>query len=239
MWGAKVPRRFFSDAHWSEPLRWNREAGKEKKRRRVFCASMADVFERRRELKPWREKLWMLIEQTSWLDWLLLTKRPSLIGRYTPWQDEWPRNVWLGTTAESQKWADQRIPRLVEHPAAIKFLSCEPLLGPLNLGPWLDKLDWVIAGGESGAHARPMNPQWVRDLRDQCIAAGIAFHFKQWGHWRPDPFTSYGQRRVIRLVDASAGVLEMVALGKKAAGRDLDGQFWDGFPTPTPNVSVS
>lgn len=229
VWGAKAPRRFFKDIHWKEPLRWNDEAAEAQERRRVFCASMADVFENRRELSIWREKLWGLIECTPWLDWLLLTKRPSLVGRFVPWESRWPSNVWLGTTAESQEWAEQRIPFLLSYPAVVRFVSCEPLLGPLDLRPWLNSLSWVIAGGESGPSARPMNPLWARKLRDQCLSEGVPFHFKQWGHWSPES-SKHENGKVLQLKDASGTTIRMVARGKKASGRRLDGKVWDGFP---------
>lgn len=224
VWGAKAPRRFFSDAHWAEPLRWNREAVADGRRRRVFCASMADVFEDRRELDPWRERLAILIRSTPNLDWLLLTKRPQKVTALAPWGKDWPRNVWLGTTVESQAWAERRLPELAQVPARIRFLSCEPLLGPLDLRHWLGTtVQWIIAGGESGPRARPSDPEWFRDLRDQCTARGVAFHFKQWGNWAPlggtDFFTA-GSRESGRLV----------RVAKRAAGRELDGRTWDQLP---------
>lgn len=235
LWGAKADRRFFGEAHWREPLRWNKEAESQGVRRRVFCASMADVFENRRALNPWRDKLWEIIEQTPWLDWLLLTKRPSLVGRYVPWGNAWPRNIWLGTTAESQVFANQRLPELVEYPAVVRFVSCEPLLGELNLRPWLKMISWVIAGGESGARARPMNPAWVRSLRDQCLSAGVPFHFKQWGHWVPIELVRESPpRKVIDIRGQAGQVHRMVAIGKKAAGRSLDGITWDEVPQVPP-----
>ena len=192
IWGPKSERRFFSEAHWRHPIRWNEAAGRKGIRARVFCASMADIFEDRRELDEWRERVWPLIEATPNLDWLLLTKRPQRVAKCVPWKAAWPNNVWVGTTAENQKWADKRIPYLIDIPAKVRFLSCEPLLGELDLSQWLktsqpapNRVDWVIAGGESGAKARPMNPQWVRNLRDQCVRAKVPFHFKQWGHWAP------------------------------------------------------
>lgn len=232
LWGSKTPRRFFSEAHWSEPIRWNREAKQLGQRRRVFCASMADVFENRRDLDIWRTKLWELIALTPWLDWLLLTKRINLVNRYVPCDNNWPQNVWLGTTVESQEWADIRIPILLQYTAVVRFISCEPLLGPINLQPWLKSLHWVIAGGESGPKSRPMNPSWVRDLRDQCLSESVPFHFKQWGNWRPESDLEIEhERRVIRLTEPSGEALPMVALGKKASGRDLDGKTWDEFPS--------
>jgi len=238
LWGGKrTPRRFFSDAHWKEPLKWNLEARKEGKRRRVFCASMADVFEDREDLKPWRERLWPIIEATESLDWLLLTKRPENVACSVPWKRKWPLNVWLGTTVENQKVAKQNIPLIVSIPAAVRFLSCEPLLGPMDLKKWLKPsgknrrgINWVIAGGESGHHSRPMNPVWVEDLRDQCLAAGVPFHFKQWGHWGPE---NPADRRAVMTVDVpgrDGRPIRLFRLGKGETGRMLEGRTWDGFP---------
>lgn len=226
-WGVSAGRRFFGDKHWNEPLKWNAKAGAEGIRRRVFCASMADVFEDRPELVEPRARLFALIEATPGLDWLLLTKRPENMERLARdvWPDEWPPNVWAGCTVEDQQRADERILELVSVPAAIRFLSCEPLIGPVDLRRWLEidrlidskewersgfrpEIDWVICGGESGHGARPMDPEWARSLRDQCQAAGVAFLFKQWGEH-----------------DGS-----LVRLGKHAAGRELDGRTWDQFP---------
>jgi protein gp37 len=237
VWGARTSRRFFSDAHWREPLKWNRDAAVAGERRRVFCASMADVFEPRHDLNAWRERLWPLIEATPFLDWLLLTKRPEYVGDCVPWGRRWPPNVWLGTTVENQHWAEKRLPILVEYPAVVRFASCEPLLGALDLRRWLRlaprRLDWVIAGGESGHKARPMNPSWVRALRDECTRARVPFHFKQWGHWRPDDCTEADLRtRAIVKLDDGARVT-LVRLGKHATGRDLDGETWDGLPYPS------
>jgi protein gp37 len=114
IWGRSAPRRFFSDQHWRAPLAWNSEAQDEGVRRRVFCASMGDVFEGRTDLNEWRVRLWQLIEDTPWLDWLLLTKRPERALDYVPWDLEWPENVWVGTTVENQRWVDHRRKRLVK-----------------------------------------------------------------------------------------------------------------------------
>jgi protein gp37 len=226
VWGARVPRRFFGDDHWNGPIRWNREAELEGRRRRVFCASMADVFEDRRDLDVWRDRLWKLIGETPNLDWLLLTKRPQAIGRLVPWRSEWPLNVWLGTTAENQKWADERLPELIKNPARVRFLSCEPLLGNLSLQPWLGKhIQWVIAGGESGGKSRPTDPSWVRGLRDECQQRAVPFHFKQWGNWAP-----LNEVRENALVKQLASGARMIRMPKKSAGRLLDGQIWDGAP---------
>jgi protein gp37 len=226
VWGSTARRRNFTDEHWRSPLVWNREAERTKIRRRVFCASMADVFEGRRDLDRWRKKLWTLIAATSWLDWLLLTKRPENVMGMTPWPDDWPSNVWIGTTVENQEWGEKRLPHLVSLPAEVRFVSCEPLLDRLDLTPWLPSgssdrasaIDWVIAGGESGPQARPMRLEWVRQIRDQCVARAVPFHFKQWGEWAPYGGTDTLLRR----------------LGKKAAGRRLDGRTWDQLPTVAP-----
>jgi len=235
LWSKGAPRRAPSDFYWRQPLAWDKEAARKGRRARVFCASMADVFEDRRDLDTLRQRLWRLIEDTRNLDWLLLTKRPDRIGDLAPWNKTWPANVWLGTTAENQKWAARRLPHLLANPAAVHFISCEPLLGPVDLREWLPArgrnraVSWVIAGGESGHRARPMNPEWARSLRDQCRARGVPFHFKQWGNWRPAAATSNG--RELRAMSTSSGsTVVMVRLTKKASGRTLDGRRWDGVP---------
>jgi protein gp37 len=229
LWGRSAPRRFFGADYWRQPLRWDEHARLAGERRRVFCASMADLFEARSDLHRWREQLWPLIESTPNLDWLLLTKRPQNIHRMAPWRDSWPPNVWLGTTAENQKHADLRIPRLLELPARVRFISAEPLLGPLTLRQWAG-IDWVIAGGESGHGARPTDPAWVRSLRDESKDAGVAFHFKQWGHWAPSIPAGARARQQLRLGPVPDHALTLYGLGKAAAGRLLDGRTWDEFP---------
>jgi protein gp37 len=202
-WGDGEPRRFFDDQHWREPLRWNRRAERAGQRARVFCGSMCDVFERDGhghiddDLHGARMRLYDVIEETPWLDWLLLTKRPENFAQMLPWVKP-PANVWLGVTAEDQERADERIPLLLETPAAVRFVSCEPLLGPVDLGavrlrdgdalgPGLfdratgTHLDWVIVGGESGPRARPCCAKWIRDIIGQCRAAGTSCFVKQLG----------------------------------------------------------
>jgi protein gp37 len=230
LWGRYAPRREFGDDYWRQPVRWNMEALRSGERRRVFCASMADVFEGRAQLNQWRERLWPLIEETPALDWLLLTKRPQNVERMVPWIRVWPDNVWLGTTAENQKYADLRIPFLLAAPARVHFISAEPLLGPLSLAKWRG-IDWVIAGGESGHGARPTDPGWVRALRDECKASNVAFHFKQWGHWAPTVPEGIAVRRRVELRPQSESGSILYGLGKAAAGRELDGRTWDEFPT--------
>jgi protein gp37 len=236
LWGARAPRRFFGDNHWREPLRWEAEAAAGQRRERVFCASMADVFEWRADLNEHRARLFQLIDETPNLDWLLLTKRPQHILRMTPWRDAWPHNVWVGTTVENQRFADLRLPQLLRVPARVRFLSCEPLLGPLNLRSWFNSrgyypVDWIIAGGESGAHSRPMHPDWALGLLDQCQRAHVPFHFKQWGHWGPANTINVPTPVTTFTFDNERPV-DMVGAGKGRTGRLLQGATWDGLPHP-------
>jgi protein gp37 len=274
-WGDQAERRRTSESNWRQPLKWNREAEQAGERRRVFCASLADVFEDHPTIMPgWRADLGRLIQNTPYLDWLLLTKRPGNVVRMLP--DFWinfsepygmPENVWLGTTVENQETADKRIPELLKIPARVRFLSCEPLLGPIQLGVSFvggsfalydygvpdSRFHWVIAGGESGPNARPSHPYWFRSLRDQCQAAGVAFHFKQHGEWVAGsqvdqslianvPAGSIGGSKLCWM--SPDGQLSktgechttpgpdalMHKLGKVRAGRLLDGVEHNGFP---------
>lgn len=205
VWGRDVGRRRFGDNHWREPLRWHARAASEGVRRRVFCASMADVFEDLRELDAERARLWDLIAATPCLDWLLLTKRPQNIGRLFVGS---LANVWLGTTVESPEWM-WRIRYLREAPAVVHFLSIEPLVQPIpDLAAQLEHIEWVIAGGESGAHARPQSPDAFRQIRDAAVGRGIPFHFKQWGEHSDS----------------------LVRIGVKKSGCLLDGVEWKQFP---------
>ena len=210
VWGDNGTRVVAAENYWRQPIKWNRDAEKAGERRRVFCASLADVFEDRPELVPWRQRLFHLIGRTTWLDWLLLTKRPENVERMGYDQELWytqdglPRNVWLGVSVEDQQRADERIPLLLTVPAAVRFISAEPLLGPVNMlqsdafddgegggvayaiaGIEWDigkpGVDWVIAGGESGGRARPCRVEWVRSIVEQCKAAGVACFVKQLG----------------------------------------------------------
>jgi protein gp37 len=255
-WEPGAPRKRTSERNWKQPLAWNRAAAAAGVRRRVFCASLADVFDNQVP-EDWRADLFHLIARTDNLDWLLLTKRPQNIAKMLPqaasdhwaaWGEGWP-NVWLGTTAENQAEADRRIPHLLAVPAKVRFLSCEPLLGPVDLRAvsWghsnaLHRIDWVIAGGESGAGARPMHPAWARRLRDQCDAAVVPFFFKQWGEWTnlnaqgcampdpprrgPGPHKTDGGFTVFEFDDG----LSVGHIGKKAAGALLDGREHKAFP---------
>lgn len=255
------------------PLRWKRP-------RRIFLSSMTDVF------GAWvtdemLDRILAVMALTPQHTYQVLTKRPERAREYLtgdrgelkaaitvnsirikgvdPRPVQWPvPNVWLGTSVEEQRAADERIPHLRATPAAKRFLSCEPLLGPLELEPYLfdGEVDWVIVGGESGKNARPMHPDWARALRDQCQAAGVPFFFKQWGNWAPceireggelnppQPLTRMMQWR--RWHDGSTvgiepgqtvdqwfrpGTVLAIPGGKKAAGRQLDGRTWDAVPS--------
>jgi protein gp37 len=250
LWGVHADRREFGDKHWIDPVKWNAKASEAGERRRVFCASMADVFDKNAPIGA-RERLWKLIEETPNLDWLLLTKRIGNVQEMIPirWLAELPRNIWLGITVINQEEADRDIPKLLRVPAAVRFLSMEPLLGPVDLwkyfdhgskGSWKYGLDWVIVGGESGPEARPMHPDWARSLRDQCGAAGVPFLFKQWGEWisadqKECPTGPSWLWRWSDGKDYERGLWRtasqlMCRAGKKAAGRMLDGRTHDGFP---------
>lgn len=260
-------------------------------RARVFCSSLADVFDNAVDPK-WRADLFALIEETPNLDWLLLTKRIgnagkmirdarlSLVGSTRLVVPEVLPNVWLGATIVNQAEADRDVPKLLDTPAAKRFLSMEPLLGPVDLWhlampdskrtiqafdgldskgcvQFLGGLDWVIVGGESGAEARPMSIQWARELRDQCDEACVPFLFKQWGEWAPAKvrpsespgkfafgdydhdrthfvrtehyprsFTSFGAKCILERV------------GKKAAGRLLDGREHNGVPNSLQHLTT-
>jgi protein gp37 len=192
VWGpAKTTaRRVFGDKHWGEPLKWNKAAEKAGERRRVFCSSMADVFEDHPTIDAEREKLWPLIRATPWLDWQLLTKRPERIAANLPadWGTGYD-NVWLGASIETQDYIE-RIVILGDIPARVRFVSAEPLLGPVSLRSFWELLEesevwWLIVGGESGAGCRPMDLDWVRTLRHECIEFGVAFFLKQLGGSNP------------------------------------------------------
>lgn len=206
-------RRRTQSGNWKQPIKWDTAAAVEGKRALIFCASLADVFDNQAD-PEWRADLWRLIEVTPNLDWLLLTKRPQNIANMLPgdWRDGYP-NVWLGTTVENQEEANRRIPHLLAVPAKVHFLSCEPLLGPVDLrrvstfrfrgaevldaltgtlegmfGDYcatrLPPIDWVIVGGESGAGAREMFQPHAEDLALQCEATSRAFFMKQMGGLR-------------------------------------------------------
>jgi protein gp37 len=189
-WGPTAPR--VKTKTWKEPLKWNRAAAAAGVRRRVFCASLADVFEDRPELAPWRTELFALIDATPHLDWLLLTKRPENIKRMLPMRKTPAPNLWLGATLEDKRY--DRVVHLREVPAVVHFLSCEPLLE--HVSPNLDGISWVIIGGESGGGARPFNVAWARSLIRRCREAGVAPFVKQLGanvRTRNDDFLTGGR----------------------------------------------
>jgi len=189
IWGKNGTRVTASESKWHEPLEWDRESRVSGIRAKVFCASLADIFEGIETMpssavdavEQARSRLWGLIQRTPNLDWLLLTKRPENIAKMIPaeWLGNPLTNVWYGSSVENQAMADRRIPLLKAVPAHIRFLSCEPLLGRIQLE--LSDIDWVIVGGESGAGARPMSADWVQDIKYQCERAGVPLFFKQWG----------------------------------------------------------
>ena len=321
IWGPQGTRVRASNEHWRLPVKWNREAEAAGVRARVFCASLADVFEDwhgpivvnvggdlvnlgtdgrasrgpddRLTMNDLRRDLFALIDATPWLDWILLTKRPENVRRMLVPHclDEVPghvrqnegdgtrlrrrENVWLLTSIANQEDADRNLPELLKcrDLAAVLGVSAEPLIGPADLSPWMfstdgfvstpdrgpvhrddggNALDWVIVGGESGPHARPMHPVWARSIRDQCQASGVPFFFKQWGEWCEGIVSPYASARnpaailyrtglfanrdqdftpeVSRLMRLEQDPIFITRIGKKAAGRLLDGRTWDELP---------
>jgi protein gp37 len=206
LWGPKGERHVTADANWRKPLAWNEAARKAGVRAKVFCASLADVFEDRRDLDAPRARLFALIEQTPHLDWQLLTKRAEAIARLVPplWmRDGFPDNVWMGVSVEDQKRADERLPYLVRIPAPIRFLSCEPLLEDVDLSAGIGGVHWVIVGGESGNGARVFDVSWAESIIDQCRNVGVACFVKQLGarvEWQ-----DYHHDHALRLRDSHGG----------------------------------
>lgn len=284
-WGVGEARRRTADSTWKQPKAWNARHdaffAEHGRRQRVFCASLADVFDNEVD-NNLRNELLGLIYDTPNLDWLLLTKRignvPRLMEECTEPGKQWelPPNVWLGATIVNQEEANRDIPKLLAVPAATRFLSIEPLLGQVDLTrvygiphcapfnalrpvgcvqhadgfclgdcKWRFRgIDWVIVGGESGPGARPMHPDRARSLRDQCADADVPFLFKQHGEWVQTDAVAGGdlggdmRRGTVRLVKrvgesdghAHRGDVFMRRVGKRAAGRELDGVTHDGFP---------
>ncbi len=255
------------------PLFW-------KKPRRVFVNSMSDLFHEKIP-DDFIEDVFGIMSLATQHTFQILTKRPDrmldfykrcVYNGHMKGNHPLP-NVWIGVSVEDQKVADERLPLLLDIPAAIRFLSCEPLLGPVDLwrglGPEIipqmhapgakcghhgvllqgracpicfpKTVDWVISGGECGPHARPMHPQWVRSLRDQCVSTGVPFFFKQWGEF--GSATPQNCEKPIRFVELdgtdstewtldqhSLSTAMMARVGKRSAGRMLDGRTWDEFP---------
>lgn len=276
-WGPKAPRVKTSKSNWKQPLRWNKAAEAAGERHRVFCASLADVFEDRFLIEAYRLELFELIRATPHLDWLLLTKRPENVRKMisaaidltvtTPWDtravgdwlQDWsngvaPANVWLGTTVEDQQRADERIPALLEVPAKVRFLSCEPLLERVDLNypkslfpdgpahccsgfecgcygkpidpPLMWGINWVIIGGESGPGARVFALDWARDLVRQCRASGALPFVKQLG-------AAPNQSQDSALAAAGIFPPDSGALGRRLEPmklKDSHGGDWDEWP---------
>ena len=274
-----------------QPLKWKRP-------RRIFVNSMSDLFHKDVP-DDFIARVFAVMAAAPQHTFQVLTKRHArmkallnsdklvgAVGRHwsandsVPATEFWPGwplpNVWCGVSVETQQWANLRIPALLETPAAVRFLSCEPLLGRVDLRhhltghcpehdfpggfcvqrdhPGVQHIGWVIAGGESGPKARPMHPAWVRAIRDHCQAAGVPFLFKQWGEWAPvaDADDWRNRRESDWLIRSNgyaypmaepqeapgdpASEVVMRRVGKKAAGRELDGRTWDEYPqTPAPS----
>lgn len=268
-WGAGAPRRRTAPDSWRMPLRWDRKARELGQRFRIF-PSLCDPFDNAVD-PAWRRDLFELIARTPNLDWLLLTKRignardmlnevvDELSHGLNTWDElAWP-TVWLGATIVNQAEADRDISKLLAVPARVRFLSMEPLLGPVSFdgmfasANWrdctnaLEELDWLIAGGESGRGARPIHPDWARHLRDQCVAADVPFFFKQWGQWRPATDATNEQLEAARAQgwvsldgafhDGSdervfrPGDERVISVGKKLAGRILDDVIHHALPS--------
>lgn len=243
------------------PLHW-------KKPRRVFVNSMSDLFHEK-VLWQWINRIFAVMAACPQHTFQILTKRAKQMqswtrmveelvprGGCTPWLIDWPGkngeavtskwplpNVWLGVSVEDQATADERIPLLLQTPAAVRFVSYEPALGPVNFNPWFGNIergadsntfltrgiDWLICGGESGPGARPMHPDWARAARDQCAAAGVPFFFKQWGEWLPPLTDGPVLEDGSQVLNASD---DPVRVGKRHAGRLLDVREWNEYPTP-------
>lgn len=186
-WGPHGERKRTSEANWRKPLQWAKKAAASGERPRVFCASLADVFDNQVP-KEWRSDLFALIEDTPELDWLLLTKRPENIMKmiWPKWDSGLPSNIWMGTTAEDQEHFDKRWPILRGVPAVVRFVSYEPAIGPITPSAFSFP-NWIICGGESGAGYRPMDLQWARDMRDHCARYDVAFFMKQTAGKKPIP----------------------------------------------------
>lgn len=254
IWGPpQTTERWRTKAPWKDCIKWDKQAKADGIRRKVFCQSMSDFFEDHLQVEPWRQEAFKILESFESLDVQLLTKRPENVLQMVPahWLKSWPGHIWMGTTAEDQEYYNKRLPELLKIPAPIHFLSCEPLLGPIDLYwckwcgrfgahdcetgySWTETeaqdqvgIDWVITGGESGHSARACHPDWVRSLRDQCQAALLPFFHKQWGEFVPD--CQWSQEMGIRSPNWAYNHL-FIKVGKKAAGSMLDGQQYKEFP---------
>lgn len=228
-----------------------------KKPRRIFVQSMGDLFHEDISFEI-VEEIFSIMKEAERHTFMVLTKRPDRMYQFLDWylerssdesvglKHEMPSNIWLGVTAENQAMANKRIPILLQIPAEKRFVSVEPMLGKVNLGFWVQAehpdnegygvntikcLDWVICGGETGPKARPMHPDWAEDLKDQCQDAGVPFFFKSWGEWVPVHITKdsdFGQ--VISDTENPDSKSGVAKVGKKKAGRLLDGREWNEMP---------
>jgi protein gp37 len=186
LWRRHGPRRIVAEQQWRDVRKWNEEARREGLRRRVLNGTMCDVFEDHPAVAGARGRLFRLIEDTPWLLWFPFTKRPENVPGMVPWGDSWPENVGLTISVENQQAADERIPLLLATRARLLCLSVEPLIGGVDFSRFdLTRIGWAVIGGESGAHARPMHPQWARDAITQFAEAGVPVWFKQHGTWGP------------------------------------------------------
>jgi protein gp37 len=254
VWNGQVR---LNEATLDQPLRWRRP-------RKIFVCAHGDLFH---ESVPdaWIDRVFAVMALAPRHTFQVLTKRAermrgllrdsTMDDRLCELNQEsgprgWPlRNVHLGVSIEDQTRAEERIPLLLQTPAAVRFVSAEPLLGPVMIpglyqtadrgGNAVRALDWVIVGGESGLGARPMHPDWARELRDQCVEASVPFFFKQWGEWAPAPTPSDDEDADYRAYRArggrdmhlwSTGFQAVELVGKRRAGRLLDGRTWDEFP---------
>jgi protein gp37 len=208
-----------------------------KKPKLVFVNSMPDLFHAS-VTKGFIDAVFAVMGKANQHVYQILTKRPQRMASFFPADHVPLANVWLGTSIENQSYA-WRANHLRATPAAVRFLSLEPLLGPVpNLD--LTGIDWVIVGGESGPGARPMNPDWVREIRDMCLHAGVAFLFKQWGNWSPNRRDKKeGETFAFRLTVDEAGSEPMYFYGRKSeAGRTLDGVIWDQYPAQAKTLGL-
>ena len=259
-WGPAGERALRVDACLADLARFARRGVREGRPRRVFLGSMCDVFEARADLAEPRKRLWDGLHRLGeGARVLVLTKRAEEMAEWAA-AFGWPGVCWAGVTVEDQQRVGERIPHLLRVPARVRFISAEPLLGALDLRRWLrfrgfrdygggleigPALPWVIVGGESGPGARPMHPDWARSLRDQCESTA-AYFFKQWGEWAPLEWSCVidAERGRVSTGDGYPdgyrwvayhrfeGGQEMARLGKRAAGRLLDGRTWNEMPDP-------
>lgn len=253
-WGAGMPRRRMSEATRKKPHKWEREAEAFKAQHghypRVFASSLCDVFDNEVP-DEWRDELWQVIRDTPRLCWMLLTKRIGNARKMLP--PDWPfSQAGLMATIVTQEEFDRDWPKLRDTPATWRGISMEPLLGPIDMSRHnIEGLGWVITGGESGPNARPSHPAWFQSLRDQCAAANIPYHFKQWGEWAPGENANFAATKIERTATWTgtlhgwefssltpkeseethrADEPDLFRIGKYRAGRTLDGIEHNGFP---------